>query len=83
MCRQIFTSESGIIKSPGYPDKYRSHEECAFIVEQPPGKIIQLEFQDFDFELISVCFYDYIEVFPFLVVSFSLGGRDGSEVRVR
>ncbi|KAK6644342.1 hypothetical protein RUM43_000609 [Polyplax serrata] len=62
ICRHLFTTATGVIQSPGYPEKYRNQEDCEFVVEQPPGKIIQLEFQDFEFESITVCYFDYIEI---------------------
>lgn len=65
MCDVTLTDASGVIKSPGYPGTYKSEEECVFVIEQPVGKIINLEFQEFEIESTYRCIFDYVEVFDF------------------
>ncbi|KAL0271771.1 UNVERIFIED_CONTAM: hypothetical protein PYX00_008763 [Menopon gallinae] len=62
VCDETFTSASGVIKSPGYPNTYKNEEECVFIIEQPVGKIINLEFQEFEIESTYRCIFDYVEI---------------------
>lgn len=36
----------GYVTSPNYPANYPQHAECIWILEAPPGKSIQLQFED-------------------------------------
>nr|XP_023695789.1 neuropilin-2-like isoform X1 [Paramormyrops kingsleyae] len=67
-CSRNFTSQSGVIESPGFPDKYPHNLECNFIIVAPPRMDIILTFLTFDLEndpLIigeSDCKYDWLEL---------------------
>lgn len=63
-CGGQFTEETGVIKSPYYPNPYPASRTCIYEIIQPPGKAIKLTFQDMDIESgwRSRCNYDYLEV---------------------
>ncbi|KAG7263078.1 hypothetical protein CRUP_031506 [Coryphaenoides rupestris] len=67
-CSQNFTSPTGLIESPGYPDKYPHNLECHFIIIVPPGMDVTLSFLTFDLENDPLpgsegdCKYDWLEV---------------------
>lgn len=52
--------ENGVatIRSPNYPDKYESNQECVWIAEIALGSRIRIVFTNFSTELN----YDYLEV---------------------
>lgn len=49
-CSQNYTTPSGVIKSPGFPEKYPNSLECTYIVFAPKMSEIILEFESFDLE---------------------------------
>ncbi|XP_063062518.1 neuropilin-1a [Engraulis encrasicolus] len=49
-CSRNFTSSSGVIKSPGYPEKYPNQLDCTFMVFAPKMAEIVLEFESFELE---------------------------------
>ncbi|XP_031137666.1 neuropilin-2-like isoform X1 [Sander lucioperca] len=67
-CSRNFTSPSGLIESPGYPDKYPHNLECSFIIIVPPSMDVTLTFLTFDLENDPLpggegdCKYDWLEV---------------------
>ena len=69
-CFRNFTSSSGVIESPGFPDKYPHNLECSYIIMAPPHMDITLTFLTFDLEndplLVGVgegdCKYDWLDV---------------------
>uniref|UniRef100_A0A8C5AMN6 Neuropilin n=1 Tax=Gadus morhua TaxID=8049 RepID=A0A8C5AMN6_GADMO len=67
-CSQNFTSPTGLIESPGFPDKYPHNLECHFIIIVPPGMDVTLSFLTFDLENDPLpggegeCKYDWLEV---------------------
>uniref|UniRef100_A0A3Q0S8W6 Neuropilin n=1 Tax=Amphilophus citrinellus TaxID=61819 RepID=A0A3Q0S8W6_AMPCI len=67
-CSRNFTSPSGLIESPGFPDKYPHNLECAFIIIVPPRMDVTLTFLTFDLENDPLpggdgdCKYDWLEV---------------------
>ncbi|KAM9851176.1 neuropilin-2-like [Aulostomus maculatus] len=67
-CSRNFTSPSGLIESPGFPDKYPHNLECSFIVIVPPSMDVTLTFLTFDLENDPLpgaegdCKYDWLEV---------------------
>src|SRR5690349_3427276 len=81
VCGGIFTSDSGVISSPGYPKPYDGERNCEFDISAPQGKVIVLEVQDFDIEAHSGCDFDNFEVFDGFAAdnSTSLGRFCGQE----
>uniref|UniRef100_G3NY79 Neuropilin n=1 Tax=Gasterosteus aculeatus aculeatus TaxID=481459 RepID=G3NY79_GASAC len=67
-CSRNFTSPTGLIESPGFPDKYPHNLECSFIVIVPPSMDVTLAFLTFDLENDPLpggegdCKYDWLEV---------------------
>uniref|UniRef100_A0A8C6VVC9 Neuropilin n=1 Tax=Nothobranchius furzeri TaxID=105023 RepID=A0A8C6VVC9_NOTFU len=67
-CSRNFTSHSGLIESPGFPDKYPHNLECSFIIIVPPSMDVTLTFLTFDLENDPLpgsdgdCKYDWLEV---------------------
>ncbi|KAB0382652.1 hypothetical protein FD755_004569, partial [Muntiacus reevesi] len=67
-CSQNYTTPSGVIKSPGFPEKYPNSLECTYIIFAPKMSEIILEFESFDLEPDSnppggmFCRYDRLEI---------------------
>ncbi len=62
MCGGEYQQPTGYITSPYYPDSYPNDRECVYVISQPPGTRIHLEFMEFDVESHSDCMFDYLEV---------------------
>uniref|UniRef100_A0A8C7CIN1 Neuropilin n=1 Tax=Oncorhynchus kisutch TaxID=8019 RepID=A0A8C7CIN1_ONCKI len=80
-CSRNFTSQNGIIESPGFPDKYPHNLECSFIIIMPPAMDLTLTFLTFDLENDPLpggegdCKYDWLEVWDGLPQVGPLIGR--------
>ncbi|XP_056321201.1 neuropilin-2b isoform X1 [Danio aesculapii] len=80
-CSRNFTSPSGVIESPGFPDKYPHNLECTFIIVVPPHMDVTLTFLTFDLENDPLqgsegeCKYDWLEVWDGLPQVGPLIGR--------
>ncbi|KAM6086912.1 neuropilin-1 isoform 2-T2 [Chlamydotis macqueenii] len=67
-CSRNFTASSGVIKSPGFPEKYPNSLECTYIIFAPKMSEIILEFESFELEPDSntpggaFCRYDRLEI---------------------
>ncbi|KAK7933144.1 hypothetical protein WMY93_004040 [Mugilogobius chulae] len=67
-CSRNFTSNSGVIKSPGYPEKYPNNLDCTFMIFAPKMSEIILEFESFELEPDPTppsgvfCRYDRLEI---------------------
>ncbi|XP_054915537.1 neuropilin-2a isoform X1 [Poeciliopsis prolifica] len=80
-CFRNFTSLSGMIESPGFPDKYPHNLECSYMIMAPPHMDITLTFLTFDLENDPLmvgegdCKYDWLEVWDGLPQASPLIGR--------
>ncbi|KAJ8253013.1 hypothetical protein GJAV_G00208170 [Gymnothorax javanicus] len=80
-CSRNFTSRSGVIESPGFPDKYPHNLECTFIIIVQPHMDVTLTFLTFDLENDPLqvgegdCKYDWLEVWDGLPQVGPLIGR--------
>ncbi|XP_051564741.1 neuropilin-2b isoform X2 [Myxocyprinus asiaticus] len=80
-CSRNFTSPSGVIESPGFPDKYPHNLECTFIIIVPTNMDVTLTFLTFDLENDPLqgsegeCKYDWLEVWDGLPQVGPLIGR--------
>ncbi|XP_026157657.1 neuropilin-2a isoform X2 [Mastacembelus armatus] len=80
-CFRNFTSSSGMIESPGFPDKYPHNLECSYMIIAPPRMEITLTFLTFDLEndplLVGEgdCKYDWLDVWDGLPQVAPLIGR--------
>ncbi|XP_060728751.1 neuropilin-1a-like isoform X2 [Tachysurus vachellii] len=67
-CSRNFTALSGLIQTPGFPDKYPNNLECTLIIFAPKMSEIVLEFESFDMEqnptgpAEASCRFDYLEI---------------------
>ncbi|XP_072859051.2 neuropilin-1 isoform X1 [Pogona vitticeps] len=67
-CSRNYTSMNGVIRSPGFPEKYPNSLECTYIVFAPKMSEIILEFESFELEPDSnppggvFCRYDRLEI---------------------
>lgn len=52
---------TGQIRSPFHPNAYPHNKECEWVINQPEGYVVTLNFLSFDVEGNS-CLYDYVEV---------------------
>ena len=59
-CDGYFTTSSGNISSPSYPNLYPNAARCSWKISQPIGTSILLTFLSIDIEYHSVCQYDYV-----------------------
>uniref|UniRef100_A0A3B5MT41 Neuropilin n=1 Tax=Xiphophorus couchianus TaxID=32473 RepID=A0A3B5MT41_9TELE len=67
-CSRNFTAPSGVIETPGFPEKYPNNLECTFMIFAPKMAEITVEFYSFNMEpdttppAGAVCRYDWLEV---------------------
>ncbi|XP_049840768.1 cubilin-like [Schistocerca gregaria] len=69
VCGGVITAPSGQIHSPLYPNTYPMRKHCIWEIEQPLGKVIELNFVDFDLApslymwiSVIVCEFDALEI---------------------
>uniref|UniRef100_A0A8C2CAV8 Neuropilin n=1 Tax=Cyprinus carpio TaxID=7962 RepID=A0A8C2CAV8_CYPCA len=80
-CFRNFSAPTGVIESPGFPDKYPHNLECSFIIISPPQTEVTLTFQTFDLENDPLllgegeCKYDWLDVWDGLPQVGPLIGR--------
>ncbi|KAM8839332.1 neuropilin-1a-like [Synchiropus picturatus] len=67
-CSRNFTAPSGVIKTPGFPEKYPNNLDCTFMIFAPKMSEIVVEFDSFDMEPDTtpppgaLCRYDWLEI---------------------
>ncbi|MPC09286.1 Cubilin [Portunus trituberculatus] len=63
-CGGEYTGDTGLIRSPYNPQPYPGNRECIYLISQPVGKAIVLNFTFFDIEgsFWGHCSFDYIEL---------------------
>ena len=64
-CSYTFGTGIGELTSPSYPYDYPSYSNCHYLIQQPEGATIILEFKDMSIENVreqNKCYYDYVEV---------------------
>lgn len=62
VCGGNFFTNTGFIKSPGYPQNYPRSVSCAYTITVKPGSQIMLDVIDFQLEYYNSCKYDYLEI---------------------
>ncbi|KAF4095682.1 cubilin isoform X1 [Onychostoma macrolepis] len=55
-------SGTGQIRTPLHPDPYPHNKVCEWVINQPEGYVVTLNFLTFDVEGSSTCVFDYVEV---------------------
>ncbi|KAK3572019.1 hypothetical protein QTP86_022249 [Hemibagrus guttatus] len=68
-------SGSGQIRTPLHPDTYPHNKLCEWVISQPTGYVVTLNFLTFDVEGVESCLYDYVEVRDGATSSSPLIGR--------
>ncbi|XP_046883412.1 neuropilin-1a isoform X1 [Hypomesus transpacificus] len=67
-CSRNFTASRGVIRTPGFPDKYPNNLDCTFMIFAPKMAEILVEFDSFDMEPDTtpppgaICRYDWLEI---------------------
>ncbi|XP_072219804.1 neuropilin-1a-like [Leuresthes tenuis] len=67
-CSRNFTTPSGVIKTPGFPEKYPNNLDCTFMIFAPKMSEIVVEFDSFTMEPDTTpppgaqCRYDWLEI---------------------
>uniref|UniRef100_A0AAQ5YLT8 Neuropilin n=1 Tax=Amphiprion ocellaris TaxID=80972 RepID=A0AAQ5YLT8_AMPOC len=67
-CSRNFTLPRGVIKTPGFPEKYPNNLDCTFMIFAPKMSEIVVEFDSFDMEPDTtpppgaLCRYDWLEI---------------------
>ncbi|XP_072431088.1 cubilin [Chiloscyllium punctatum] len=52
----------GVIESPYYPNPYPHDKSCEWVINQPEGQVVTLNFISFDIQNATNCNHDYVEV---------------------
>uniref|UniRef100_UPI00398F64EE cubilin n=1 Tax=Pristiophorus japonicus TaxID=55135 RepID=UPI00398F64EE len=66
---------NGVIQSPYYPNSYPHDKTCEWVINQPEGQVVTLNFISFDIENATNCNHDYVEVKDGAVVDSPLIGK--------
>ncbi|XP_069031504.1 neuropilin-1a-like [Embiotoca jacksoni] len=67
-CSRNFTAPRGVIKTPGFPEKYPNNLDCTFMIFAPKMSEIVVEFDSFEMEPDTtpppgaLCRYDWLEI---------------------
>ena len=61
-CGGLFTTPSGNIFSPNYPETYPHNTNCEWNITVAEYQTVQITFKEFDLEDSANCTYDYIMV---------------------
>ncbi|XP_075954409.1 neuropilin-1a-like [Anarhichas minor] len=67
-CSRNFTAPRGVVKTPGFPEKYPNNLDCTFMIFAPKMSEIVVEFDSFDMEPDTtpppgaLCRYDWLEI---------------------
>ncbi|KAF0296268.1 Cubilin [Amphibalanus amphitrite] len=60
LCGGIYAEPTGSFHSPNYPQPYPHNKQCGYLISQPVGSIVSLQFTDFRIENHFRCAYDYV-----------------------
>ncbi|KAK6490308.1 cubilin [Huso huso] len=55
-------SGTGTIRTPYHPNAYPHDKTCAWVISQPAGQVVTLNFLSFDIESHGSCAFDYVEL---------------------
>ncbi|KAI8512401.1 calcium ion binding [Branchiostoma belcheri] len=61
-CGETSYSNTGILESPNYPQKYTNDLHCAWVIRVTKGRTVKLWFATFDVEEQTYCQYDRVVV---------------------
>ena len=49
-CKATLSDDSGVVKSPKFPQNYENNIDCTWLIELGNDKFIEIEFLNFDLE---------------------------------
>ena len=82
-CGGNFTTKTGMLASPSFPDSYPEDQTCVYYISQPPGKFINITFLVLDIRCNDEAGSDYLEIrdggsenSPQMLKSYCGGGND-------
>ncbi|RUS68831.1 hypothetical protein EGW08_023407, partial [Elysia chlorotica] len=61
-CGGVLSGDNGIITSPNYPNPYSNLERCIWSIVVEPGKVVRLNFHEFQVEAHPACDFDWVLV---------------------
>ncbi|XP_070174699.1 uncharacterized protein [Littorina saxatilis] len=61
-CGGTYTSLTGTIESPNFPNNYTNNLNCSYVITAPAGYRITINFTHFDLEISSPCQFDYVTI---------------------
>ncbi|XP_070181137.1 uncharacterized protein [Littorina saxatilis] len=61
-CGRTWTSPTGIIQSPNFPNNYSNNLNCVNVISAPEGRRVTLKFTAFNLEANANCSYDYVGI---------------------
>nr|XP_023646366.1 cubilin [Paramormyrops kingsleyae] len=61
-CGGTYTDSQGVIISPNWPNSYAHSRQCVYVLRQPPGEAVALNFTHMDLENHGDCLFDFVEV---------------------
>ncbi|KAL3836256.1 hypothetical protein ACJMK2_021695 [Sinanodonta woodiana] len=61
-CGGTYTSETGVLISPNYPNHYNNDATCVWVITVGTRDLLTLTFTNMDLEGHGICTYDYVEV---------------------
>ena len=74
-CKATLTDDSGVVKSPKFPQNYENNIDCTWLIELGNDKFIEIEFLSFDLEHHYNC-----KLVPFvLIISVRISERMSCE----
>lgn len=62
ICGGRLVSDSGVIRSPEFPDNYPPLAACNWLIQASPNQQIRLNFTAFSLERQNKCRFDYLEI---------------------
>ncbi|XP_046466404.1 cubilin [Neodiprion pinetum] len=62
-CGGRFTTPTGVISSPNYPNNYPRNRNCEWLIQMPPNHHVNLTFTEFDVEHTGNCTDDYVRIY--------------------
>ncbi|KAG7279659.1 hypothetical protein CRUP_025762 [Coryphaenoides rupestris] len=60
-CGGTYTDSEGIVISPNWPNNYLANRQCVYLIRQPPGEVVALNFTHMSLESHGSCTFDYVE----------------------
>ena len=62
-CDGTYDASKNEIRSPNFPEPYENNKLCTWRILAPVGKVIELQFREFDVENSTLCVKDQLNVY--------------------